>query len=183
MMRYRLPAAILSILLLALAARAADVSPQDKAFFEKNYSKLVKIEPHPLASDALGKVFAAAFFSVDITFSGSNYKLVAARAGDDLKEVTLPSTDADMPDLKAIVKPAFKIAADADAKTFEAALDLLYPINPDFGPDDLKAKTIKHAGDEWTFVRGKFFDHFKGFVIKTNPDGTIAGIRYSLQIP
>ena len=183
-MRYALVTLVLAMGLITLAARAQDATPQDQAFFDKQIGKLVKLEPHPLTGDALAKIFTAKFFKVNVSIGADRggTTLVVARSGDNLIEVSTPGTDADMPDLKALLKPDFKLKADADGKTFQAALDLLYPIDERFDKEDLKAKAVRHADTEWTFIRGKFFDHFKGLVVKTDATGAITNIKYSLDI-
>jgi hypothetical protein len=183
-MKHALAISVAALGMVALAARAQEATAQDKAFFDKNIGKLVQLDPQPLTGEALGKVFKASFFKVKVSFGtdGGITTLVVARNGDDLAQVSTPGTNADMPDLKKLVKPDFKLKAEADAKTFEAALDLLYPIDERFDKEDLKVKAIKHSGTEWTFVRGKFFDDFKGLVVKTDASGTVTNIKYSLEI-
>jgi hypothetical protein len=183
-MRYALTTLVLALGLFALVARGEDATAQDKAFFEKQIGKLVKLEPQPLTGAALDKVFSAKFFKVNVSIgaSGGGQDLVVARSGDNAVEVTTPGTTEDMPDLKKLVKADFKLKADADGKTFESALDLLYPIDERFDKEDLKVKAVKHKGTEWTFIRGKFFDNFKGIVVTTNADGVITNIKYSLEI-
>lgn len=182
----RLAGALAALALLAAAgivARAQAPSDDDKAFFQKQIGTLVKLDPHPIAAAAeIAKVFSGSFFNVDVTVADNTNKVVAVRSGDDLVQVPIPSTTADMPELFKLVKPGFKLAGDDDGKAFEAALDAIYPIDTTFGKDDLNAEAVKHNGNEWNFVRGKFFDHFKGFVVTTKDDGSITGIKYSLEI-
>lgn len=187
-MRYALlfVALILGLFLSPVRAAEQPVSADDKAFFDKQMGKLVKFEPKPLAGDALGKVFAAKFFKLGVSVGadGMSVDLVVAKSGDNLLEVTTPSTTADMPDFKTLFKPDFKLKTDADAKSLQAALDLLYPIDERFsdGKEDIKAKTFKHTGTTWTFIRGKFFDDFKGFIVKIDANGTVTSVEYSLNI-
>jgi hypothetical protein len=116
---------------------------------------------------------------VNIGNSGGTTMLVVARIDDNLSDVSLPGAMADMPALKALVKPDFKLKADADGKAFEAALDLLYP--PDTRYDE-KRKAVRHAGTTWTFIRGMFIGDYKGLVVTTDADGTIMSIRHSREI-
>jgi hypothetical protein len=179
-MRYAVLLVILCLALVTLVGRAQETTAPDQAFFEKSIGKLLKVEPSPLTGEALEKVFGAKFYQVKVSLKdGSSMMLVAARAGESLSEVSLPGTTADLPELKALVKPDFKLKADADGKAFEAALDLLYP--PDTRYDE-KRKAIRHAGTQWTFIRGEFIDNFKGLVVATDADGTITSIKYSREI-
>jgi len=169
---------------IATTVRAEEATAEDKAFFEKQVGKLVKLEAQPLTGESLGKVFTAKFFNLEVRIGadGGGMDLIVARSGDNIVEVTKPGSTSDMPDLKALVKADFKLKTEANAKTFEAALDQLYPIDARFDKEDLKAKAIKQKGTEWTFIRGKFFDDFKGIIVKTDADGNITSIQHSLDI-
>jgi hypothetical protein len=180
-MRY---AALLVLVCVALAApdaRTQDTKIDDRTFFDKNIGKLIKLEPTPIVDVSLEKVFGARFFAVSVSVAGeANIKtLVAAKVGDDLSDVNVPSATSEMPTLKALVKPDFKLKTDADGKTFEAALDVLYP--PDTRYDE-KRKAVRHSGTQWTFIRGLFIGDFKGLVVTTDADGTITSIGYSREI-
>jgi len=48
---------------------------------------------------------------------------------------------------------------------------------------DKKAVAFHHTGNEWTFVRGKFFDSLMGFVITTDAKGKLTAIKYVLKLP
>jgi hypothetical protein len=180
-MRYAVLVIVVCLGLAARIGRAQEATAEDKAFFAANIGKLIQLEPTPISGDALEKVFHARFFTVKVNAGGAEgvKTLVAARAGDDLKDVTLPDRAANMAALQALVKSEFKLKTDADGKAFEAALDLLYP--PDSRYDE-KRKAIRHAGTEWTFVRGAFITGFKGLVVATDADGKITSVRYSQEI-
>jgi len=105
----------------------------------------------------LGKVFNAIIYNVNVVNSdGSGNNAVVARTGDDIVMVTIPPSTTDMPDLVKVLKADFTLKSDADAHVFQDALDVLYPIGTKFNKDDLNAKAIRHYGNQWTFVRGKF---------------------------
>ena len=180
-MRTRTSLLLAALLVVTLTGRGQEATADDKAFFEKNVGKLVKLDPAPITGQALEKVFGAKFYSVKASMGGEDgvKTLVAARFGDDLKDVSMPETNAEMPALKALVKPDFKLKADADGRTFEQALDLLYPVDVRY---DEKRKAVRHSGTEWTFIRGTFIGDFKGLVVTTDANGTITGIRYSREI-
>jgi hypothetical protein len=183
-MRHALLLVVLCLGFCTLAARAQEATAEEKSFFDKNVGKLVKLEPTPLTGEALAKVFTAKFYSVKVSMGddGGMTTLTAARKGNDLAQVSTPGTTADMPALKALVKPDFKLKTDTDGIVFQAALDILYPIDERFDKEDAKAKAVKHSGTQWTFVRGKFFDDLKGIVVTTDANGTITKIAYSLEI-
>ena len=183
-MRYAWLLIVLCLGLFTLAVRAEDATAEEKAFFDKNVGKLVKLEPTPMNGEALTKVFTAKFFAVKVSMGddGGTTTLTVARKGNDLSVVSTPSTTADMPSLKAIVKPDFRLKTDTDGIVFQAALDVLYPIDSRFDKEDLEVKAVKHSGTQWTFIRGKFFDNFKGIIVTTDANGTITKIGYSLEI-
>jgi hypothetical protein len=170
-----------ALLLVTIDGRGRAATAEDKAFFEKNVASLVKVEPAPITGQALERVFGAKFYTVKVSMGGEQgvKTLVAARVQDDLKDVTLPEANADMPALQALVKPDFKLKTDADGKAFEEALDLLYPVDVRY---DEKRKAVKHAGTEWVFIRGTFIADFKGLVVTTDAEGTVKSIKYSREI-
>ncbi len=170
-----------SILVFAGQLRADDAA-DDQAFFDKQTSKFIKLQPKRLSSDAVGKVFSATVYSVVVVANdSSSNSTVVARTGDDIAMITIPPSTADMPDFVRMLKPDFTIKSDAEAKLFQDALDVIYPIDTTFNKDDINAKAIRHAGNHWTFVRGKFFDHFKGFIVTTDAGGKVIGVKWTLD--
>ena len=180
-MRYAMHLVVLCVGLVALVGRAQEATVEERAFIDKNIGKLIKLDPAPVTGEALEKVFGATFYVVKVSLgnSGGTAMLVATRVGDNLSDVSMPGATVDMPALKALVKPDFKLKSDGDGKVFEAALDLLYP--PDTRYDE-KRKAVKLAGTEWTFIRGMFIGDYKGLVVTTDADGTITSIKYSREI-
>ena len=169
-------------------SRADSLSPDERAFFDKHLSKVVQVEPTKLHAAALDRVFHATFYKVTVTINeggggSQSMDLTVARAGDDLEAVSKPSTTEDLPHLKEMLNPKFKLHTQQDAKAVQDALDVLYPISKGFGDKDLKAKAIKHSGNEWTFVRGEFFQKHAGFVFTTDASGAIQSVKYSLELP
>lgn len=183
-MRKLIPfAACLTLALAAAGIRAQSVNPNEQQFFDSHIDQLVKLKPTRIDNPALAKVFSCQFYNVEVTIADSGNKVLVARQGSELIQVTKPSTTADMPDFEKLINADFRLKTDEDAHTLQDALDVLYPIDTSFDQEDAQAKTIKHTGNEWTFVRGKFFEHFKGFVFTTNDDGAITNVKYSLDIP
>jgi hypothetical protein len=174
--------AVLAGVLAQAGPRAQQLSPADQQFFDRHIADVVRLEPSPVDNPALPKVFDCRFYRVKVVVAQSSWTLVVARTASDLVQVALPSTASEMPDLQHLVRPAFRLATDEDAHVFQDALDVLYPIDAGFGGRDVAAKTIRHAGTAWTFVRGKFFDHDKGFVVTTDEAGAVTAVKYSLEI-
>jgi len=161
-----------------IRAEAATVG--DQAFFNKHLADLVHIEPIPIHTTALQQVVADPVFKLKVSFGGEMTTTeLAAKEGDKVVLISLPSSDANMPKLLNLMSPKFTLKSAQDGAVFQEALDALYPINDD---DDSKLKSVKHDGNQWTFIRGKFFEHFLGFVVTTDKDGKITAIKYSLEI-
>ena len=172
----------LSLAVAASGAFAQASSQADQQFFNQHIGDLVTLKPTSLDNPALAKVLSGQFYNVDVMVTGVGTKVLVARAGSSLVQVTMPSTTEDMPGFKQLIKPEFRLKSDEDAHSLQDAIDILYPISSGFGDEDAHAKTIKHVGNTWTFVRGKFFDHFKGFVFTTDADGVITNVKYLLDI-
>jgi hypothetical protein len=177
-----LPISLLAMIVVLAPQLHADDTADDQAFFDKQTSKFVKLQPTRLTGDALGKVFAGIFYSVNVVGSdGGSTKAVVARTGDGIAIVSIPGTTTDMPDVIKLLKGDFVLKSDADAHVFQDALDVLYPIDTTFNKDDLNAKAMRHTGTQWTFVRGKFFDHFKGLIVTTDGAGKITAVKWTLD--
>lgn len=187
-MRKLPPAIVVLMWCLTSAAQGAGLSSDERAFFDKHISKIVQIEPARLSDPALRRVFKAAFYKVTITLnqgeSGTQtMDLTVARVGDELVDVSMPSTTEDLPKFKQMLNPEFKLRNEKDAQTLQSALDVLYPISTSFGGEDLKAKGIMHSGKQWNFIRGEFFKKHKGFSFTTDASGAISNVKYSLELP
>jgi hypothetical protein len=180
-MRYARVLAVLCFVPGALVGQAQETPVADKAFFEKNIGKLIKLEPTRVSGEALDKVFSATFYTLKVKVGDREgvATMVAAKANDTVFDISLPDTPAAMPALKNLVRTDFKLKADADGKLFETALDVLYPSDTRY---DEKRKAVRHLGTQWTFIRGVFIGDFKGLVVTTDSDGTIVDVKYSREI-
>lgn len=169
----------------ARIARADGLSADDQAFFDKHSTDVVRLEPTRLTDAPVVRVFSVPLFHLKIVMKmgdggEQSMDMIVARGSDKLLNVTRPSSDADMPDFPKMLNTSFKLQSDGDAKDMHAALDAIYPI---VGDDDKKAATFVHKGNQWTFIRGKFFDKRLGFIFETDPSGTITSAKFSLSIP
>jgi hypothetical protein len=79
-----------------------------------------------------------------------------------------------------MLHPDFRLRTAADATTLQQALDVAYPIVMD---RDKKTKTFRHAGHQWIFVRGEFFDSKSGYIFETDASGAITSVKYQLKLP
>jgi hypothetical protein len=182
MRRNFLPLMLTAFILLFSTQLRADDAADDQAFFDKQTSKFIKLQPKRLTGGVLDKVFNAKVYQVNVVNSdGGGSTAVVARTGDDITIISVPSSTADMPDFLKLLKADFTLKTDADAKVFQDALDVLYPIDTTFNKDDLNARAVKHKGNQWIFIRGKFFDHFKGFIVTTDAGGKVTGVKWTLD--
>jgi hypothetical protein len=166
------------------AARADDLSPEDKAFFDKHATDIVRLEPGKVTDPTFVHVFALPVFHVKVVIKqgdgDGSMDLVVAKMDDKLVSVSRPGTDSDLPDFPKMISPSFALKSDADAKDMQAAMDLIYPLITD---DEKKAEAFHHEGNKWTFIRGPFFNNKMGFVFETDASGKITSAKYSLKLP
>jgi len=156
----------------------------DHKAVEAEVYKRIKVTAKPITAKAVAAVFDAKFIEVEIRVpqSGghSTSDLTLVKQGDAFIEIEQTSTSQAMPKLTSLVGKKFKLADDASAALFEAALDALYPISK-FG-DDKDHKAVTQKGKTWHFVRGEFFDDKKGFVVTTDNAGKITDINFKLKM-
>src|SRR5437870_2580005 len=113
-MRFALPLVLLCLGMLAPLSRAQTAPAEEKTFLDSNIGKLVKLDPTPIKGESLDKVFSASFYIVKLNMANgaAATTIVAARAADNLLDVSLPAAPADMPSLKSLLKPDFKLKTD-----------------------------------------------------------------------
>jgi len=171
----------LSILQFVTPPAAAQKDNTNEAI-QKAIKDRITVEAKRVKSDALSNVITGDLYDVTISFGGesgsSTINNKAVLIGDKVIVIPMPTTNEKLADLKAVINPKFKLKTMEDATKLEAALDVLYPISS-FGKSE---KAIKQSEGKYIFVRGKFFKEFKGFVVTTDGEGSIADISYSLQI-
>ncbi len=183
----RQPILIGALVLGVVATRAwgGDLPANEQAFFEKHFSDVVKIDPVRVSDPAVIKVFATPFYTLNLSIDdgqgGTNQSsVVVARQDDRLVSVSRPGTDGDHPEILQMLRPDFRLKNDSDARVFQAALDAIYPI---IGSSDQKAKVFKHAGQQWKFVRGDFFEAKMGFLLTTDKSGAVSSVKYVMKLP
>jgi hypothetical protein len=170
---------------LPVVSSAADLTPDEQAFFDQHTSDFLRFETQRLDAPAMEKVFSTPFYAVKVVIKEGadgeqRSSLVVARIEDKLVSVSSPSSDGDLPDLQKMLNPEFKLATPADAETLQEALDAVYPIVMD---RDKKIRNFRRAGSQWMFVRGTFFDAKSGYIFETDGKGTITAVKYQLKLP
>ena len=140
-----------------------------------------------LESKALTRTFSAQFYDTTITRRNNNYssesEVILAIQKGQVIEIDKPSTNQPVPELKKFLKIDFQLKSRQDASILEEALDILYPIREEYGSEDIEHKAIRQNGNQWLFIRGVFFRDLKGFIFKTDNNGNILSVDYSLEIP
>ena len=169
----------------ATRAWSAEPTAAEKAFLDQHISDLVKIEYVRVSDPVVLRGFATPFTTVNIVISdgdgGTNHSsILVTRRDDKLVGITRPSTDGDCPGIQQMLRPDFRLMNDNDARVFQAALDAVYPI---IGNSDQKAKVFKHAGPQWKFVRGDFFEAKMGFLVTTDKSGAVTSVTYVMKLP
>lgn len=184
MSRYFVPIVALALGLSAGAA-TAQTSPAEKEFVRQHLQNIVRVDPERVIDPAVATVFAVPVYRVMIEIGDPNgmakTSVMVARMGDSLVTVSAPGEEQDCPAIHRLLSKTFKLNGPTAAATMQKALDVVYPISGT--SEDEAIKTFKRAGNEWSFVRGKFFDNAMGFVLTTNAAGTITGVRWVLKLP
>ena len=181
---------VVCFLILSQVCSADATGKGDEATVAAEVRKMFKIttEATRWRSAAVEKVMeaGAGLYDVKVTIAGpdgrSSQKIRVIKKGSAVTKISAPSTNQACPKLQGLIKKDFKLKTEQDAKTVEAALDELHPISDAFGAKDKKAKKIIQEGDGFIFVRGEFFKNLKGFIFKTDKDGSILNVSYSLKI-
>jgi|GEM_PF-1707753 len=139
----------------------------------------ISIEAEPADPAALSKVFDGKFFKVTVGFietgtgasSCGSFNFVNIKA-NEVSMMEPIHMDLECPVLMSVIRKDFLLRDETGAKLFEAALNVLYPIDED------EAGDVKHMkkGSQWIFLRSKFFDDYTAFVVTTAPDGKVTKI-------
>ncbi len=143
----------------------------------------------PLQDKVLETVFTAQFYRLAIrkrqTGDNTNTKegITLAKVDQEYIYLEQPTTDQPVPDLQRLIKKSFQIKTLDDARMIETALDILYPTTSRYTYGSLRGNTIRQQGNQWFFIRDRFFSDLEGFIFKTNDDGNILSVSYSLNLP
>lgn len=147
--------------------------------------KSTTIKAVPIRDAAFSTCFAAEPYSVTIhqlTHGGDmSSKTIYLKGKNGMQEVAMPSTNANVPELLALFKPTFTLKTQADGATLLSAFKTLYTRQSGF-LSEIEPKVVQ-SGTTWTFIMGKFFEKFSGFVIQTDSAGKVTQVKYSLEIP
>lgn len=174
----------LALLFVPVCLTAQTVSSQDDKAIKDFLLKTLNHEVEVVAPEAVSKVFVGKFYKVSPGFDfpdGSGYCTdysFNVNAGVIVVNEKF-STDMDVPQLLSIVKKGFLLKDEASAKLFEAALNTLYPVDED------EVAALKHMkkGNQWIFLRDKFFDDRTAVIATVSANGTITKLQVILGYP
>jgi hypothetical protein len=176
---------LLGLLLpLTLSGQIGDQSHL-KQIDEHLISKL-SIEKNPIESPVLNKVFAGSFYRIGIFFVYEEENSVSSYGCHDcyinitdgnLTEFQQLSSDQELKELFSFLRSDFHLKNETDAAAFEAALNVLYPV------DKEEQGNVKHINkaSQWIFIRGKFFDDDTAVIVTTDPSGVVSRIELKLS--
>lgn len=171
------------IFLFSSTLSGQQVPDNDKAAINGYINKMMYLDLKPVVSDALPAVFNGKFYIVHQEFkfdtTGTwicqNIKLNVN--GSSVSYLEGLNSNMVVNSLPLLVKKEFLLKDENAAAKFESALNVIYPY------EERDKDQIKHMkkGDQWIFVRGKFFDNYSALIITVGPKGAIKKIDYSLD--
>ena len=174
----------LASLMLFVNIFAQSVAPESQKLVDAFVKGSIDVQLEPVDQAAVSKVFTGTFYKMEIGFveTGSglntcgsdNYVSVN---GQTVKMIEAVHMDLECPVLMSLIKKKFLLKDEAAAKTFEAALNVIYPVDEDEMPN------VKHLrkGAQWIFLRGKFFDDYTAFIVTTGATGAATKIELVLS--
>jgi hypothetical protein len=172
--------------LFTLCLSAQSVDSQSQKLIETFVKSNIGIETEQVDPAAVSKVFDGKFFRIIVGFietgaglstcGDNNYVNIN---GTTVKMTEGLHTDLDCPIFMSMIKKDFLLKDENAAKQFEAALNVLYPV------DEKEVQNIKHMkkGQQWIFLRGKFFDDYTAFIVTTDTNGKVSKIAAQLSYP
>ncbi len=159
---------------------AQGISEKDNSMLDNFIKSKVSIVKVRIGSDTLAKVFNGTFYKVDAGFAFSDE--MSYCSGDlfvikDGELLVLGGKSDSMKIVVSLLRKDFFMKSEADAKFFEMALDMIYPMS------DMNKEYKGHMkiGSKWYFIRDKFFDSKSGFIVTLDQNSRIRNIGYSLE--
>jgi hypothetical protein len=170
-------------LVISAGVSAQTVDTQSQKLIETFVKSNIEMELEAVDPAAVSKVFVGKFFKIMVSFVETG---VGASSCGDHNFVNINGTavsmvepihmDLECPVMLSLIKKDFLLKDENGAKLFEAALNVVCPVEAREMPN------VKHLkkGSQWIFLRGKFFDDYTAYIVTTNPAGTIVKIELEL---
>ena len=170
-------------LLFFINLSAQTIDPANQKLIESFVKRNIDVQLEEVDQTTVNKVFFGTFYKIKAAFI-VNGNDVSSFGGNDHINVNGSTvnmidqifTDTDCPILMSLLNKDFLLKDENAAKEFEDALNILYPADE----DDISEVKNMHKDPEWIFIRGKFFDDYKAFIVVTDADGAITKIEFRL---
>jgi hypothetical protein len=169
------------VLLFPLMLTAQQIDQGTRTIIDEFIKSKLISEKAVIGPEGVSKVFTGNFYKVQggfIYLDGSSLcsEFYCNVNGTVLTQFEGLSEDKELPVLFSLLKKDFLIKDEAGAKLFEAALNELYPVK-----EDEKAG-LRHMkkGNQWIFIRGKFFDDYTAVIITASTAGNVSKIEVKL---
>lgn len=159
------------------------IAPEDQKLIESFVKSNIDIQLEEVDQITVSKVFSGTFFKILIGFieTGSgvntcgsdNYINVNGSAVNMIEPIHM---DLNCPVLMSLIKKDFLLKDESTAQLFEAALNVLYPVEE----DEIQNVKHLHKDSQWIFLRGKFFDDYTAFIVTTGSNGVVTNVELEL---
>ncbi|MDX1679353.1 MAG: hypothetical protein R3242_01365 [Akkermansiaceae bacterium] len=175
---------LLLLPLLAISsALQAEVTDEEKKGIKAYVFGRDELKCELLNDENLSALSSARFYEVKVvrknpSGSVSTETLRVVKDGGDYVELDWLGSTMKCDQLTRLFDKKIVIKNEEDAKSLEAALDLIYPL----GTFDEEHRKIYREGNKWIFVRGDIFDNLKGFQFTVDDEGTVTSIDYRTDI-
>ncbi len=176
----------LIILMIFVNLSAQTINPVSQNLIESFVKSNIDIQLEDIDQVAVSKVFSGTFFKINIGFietgSGANscgsdnYINVNSSSVNMIEPIHM---DLDCPVLMSLIRKDFLLKDENTAKLFEAALNIIYPV------DEQEIPNVRHLhkDSQWIFLRGKFFDDYTAFIVTAEPNGVVTKVELKLAYP
>lgn len=171
-----------ALLILPLGIFAQQVPAKDKQVIDSYVRSITYTITEMVPMASVNKVFTGNFYNVKPGFTLKSGSMTCSEFHYNLRDgnlVELEELDQDKPltVLPTLLQKSFLLNNATAAGIFETAINALYPVS-DSDKGDLKR--LK-KGNQWIFIRGKFFEKFKAMIVTVDTKGMINSMEYSLD--
>ncbi len=129
-------------------------------------------------------IFDERIYDVEYTVLSSNerfspsYDYRVYSNGERLVPIYDPGSNSDLNYFDDLIDPQFRL----DEKTADRFRSALRALLPDGFFESVDADEIRNKGNQWYFLTGEFFDHYKGFVVTVGDGGAVESVGYQLKL-
>ncbi|HLN21716.1 MAG TPA: hypothetical protein VK213_11545 [Bacteroidales bacterium] len=159
------------------------ITPEGKNLVESFVKNNIDIQYQDIDQSTVNKVFSGTFYIITVGFNETGTGASSCGSdnfinlnGNTVKMIEPVHMDLECPVLMSLIKKDFLLKDENGAKLFEAALNVLYPV------DDNEKQNVKHLrkDTQWIFLRGKFFDDYTAIIVTTGPTGAVSKVELKL---